>query len=138
MENKPTQNQGKLYRFNRVKRKHIEKLAGALSVLILLVVFGLISLFLIVFPRSTESQIEKRKLATFPKFSFSSYFSGEFTKNVAEFYDDTVPFRDSFKTAGYNFKSIFGLHTADEVKIVGAKEINKNNPKPVETSKPSA
>ena len=99
MENKPTQNQGKLYRFNHIKRKNIEVLAGALSVLILLVVFGLTSLFLIVFPRSTESQIEKRKLATFPKFSFSSYFSGEFTKNVAEFYDDTVPFRDSFKTA---------------------------------------
>ena len=136
MENKPTQNQGKLYRFNHIKRKNIEVLAGALSVLILLVVFGLTSLFLIVFPRSTESQIEKRKLATFPQFSFGSYFSGEFTKQVAEYYDDTVPFRDSFKTAGYNFKSIFGLHTADEVKIVGAKEI-KNNPKPVETSKPS-
>ncbi len=136
MENKPTQNQGKLYRFNHIKRKNIEVLAGALSVLILLVVFGLTSLFLIVFPRSTESQIEKRKLATFPQFSFGSYFSGEFTKQVAEYYDDTVPFRDSFKTAGYNFKSIFGLHTADEVKIIGAKEV-KNNPKPVETSKPA-
>ena len=137
MENEPKQAQeqtkGKLYRFNRIKRKNVAKLGGFLSVLILLVVFGLISLFLIIFPRSTESQIEKRKLATFPKFSFSSYFSGDFTKQVAEYYDDTVPFRDSFKTAGYNFKSIFGLHTADEVKIVGAKEIKK--PKPVETSK---
>ena len=134
MENKSAQIKDKLHRFNRIKRKNVAKLGGFLSVLILLVVFGLISLFLIIFPRSTESQIEKRKLATFPKFSFSSYFSGDFTKQVAEYYDDTVPFRDSFKTAGYNFKSIFGLHTADEVKIVGAKEI-KNNPKPVETSK---
>ncbi len=137
MENKPKHAQGKFYRFNRVKRKYVADFAGILSVLILLAVFGLISLFLLVFPRSTESQIEKRKLATFPEFSFGSYFSGEFTRQVAEFYDDTVPFRDSFKTAGYNFKSIFGLHTGEEVKIIGAKEVDKNKPKPVETSKPS-
>ena len=135
MENKSAKIKEKLHRFNRIKRKNVEVMAGALSVLIMLAVFGLTSLFLIVFPRSTESQIEKRKLATFPQFSFSSYFSGEFTRQAAEFYNDTVPFRDSFKTAGYNFKGIFGLHTADEVKIVGAKEIKK--PKPVETSKPT-
>ena len=136
MENKPKQTQGKFYRFNHVKRKKVAEFAGALSVLVMIGVFGLISLFLLVIPRSTESQIEKRKLATFPQFSFGSYFSGEFTRKMAEYYNDTVPFRDSFKTAGYNFKSVFGLHTGDEVKIIGAKEVNKNKPQPVETSKP--
>ena len=138
MENKrPDQpkQKTKAQSYNRVKRKYIAEFVCTISVFIFIIVFGLISLFLILFPRSTESQIEKRKLATFPQFSLNSYFSGEFTKNVAEFYDDTVPFRDSFKTAGYNFKGIFGLHTEDEVKMVGVKGIDKNKPQPVEASK---
>ena len=138
MENKrPDQpkQRTKAQSYNRVKRKYIAEFVCTISVFIFIIVFGLISLFLILFPRSTESQIEKRKLATFPQFSLNSYFSGEFTKNVAEFYDDTVPFRDSFKTAGYNFKGIFGLHTEDEVKMVGVKGIDKNKPQPVEASK---
>lgn len=129
MENKnyhqPKHGQTKIQAYNRVKRKYVSDFICTISVIIFLFVFGLISIFLLVFPRSKESQIEKRKLATFPPFSFSSYFSGEFTKGVAEFYDDTVPFRDSFKTAGYNFKSIFGLHTESEVKMIDVKPIDQ-------------
>ena len=71
----------------------------------------LTTLFLLVFPRSTVSEIEKRTLTPFPKFSFSSYFAGEFTSGVASHYDDTVPYRDSFKNAGNRFKGLFGLRS---------------------------
>ena len=118
--------------FNKIKRKNVESAFSYLSVMIFLLTFGVISFFLLLWPRSQESQIEKRKLAEFPSFSFDSYFKGEFTSKIVEFYDDTVPFRDDFKTAGYNFKSLFGFHTEDEVKVVGnLKQVKKpvNNKK---------
>lgn len=134
MEDKNTQPKSKFYIYNRAKRPLVEDFVCSICIRILAAVFGLISLFLIIFPHSTESQIEKRKLAEFPQFSLQSYFSGEFTKGVSTFYDDTVPYRDSFKTAGYNFKSIYGLHTEDEVKMINVKEVDKK-PKPIEPSK---
>lgn len=133
--------------FNKMKRKNVEHGFAVISLMIMVPVFALTSLFLIVFPRSTVSNIEKRNLAKFPEFSFDSYFSGKFTADIATFYDDTVPYRDDFKTMGYNFKNLFGIHTEDEVEFVG--DLNKVGgddtvtPKPVkpaqtdtDTSKP--
>ena len=86
---------------------------SAISVLLLGGVLLLTALFLLVFPRSTVSEVEKRTLTPFPKFSLSSYFSGEFTSGVASHYDDTVPWRDSFKNAGNRFKALFGLRSRE-------------------------
>lgn len=132
--------------FNSLKRKGVEHGFSVISTAILMVVFFLIALFLIVFPRSTVSNIEKRKLAAFPEFSLESYFSGAFTAGITNYYDDTVPYRDEFKNMGNNFKSLFGFHTDDEVKVVGnpAKKPTKvensqpakEESKPTETSKP--
>ena len=133
-DKKNTQQKSRLYIFNRARRPLVEDFVCSICIRIFIVLFGLTALFLIVFPHSTESQIEKRKLAQLPEFSLQSYFSGEFTKGISTYYDDTVPYRDSFKTAGYNFKSIFGLHTEDEVKMINVKEVDKK-PKPIETSK---
>lgn len=121
--------------FNHMKRKNVEHGFAIISLMIMVPVFVLISLFLLVFPRSTVSYIEKRNLATFPEFSFEAYFSGKYTSDIATFYDDTVPFRDDFKTAGYNFKNIFGLHTEEEVTVVGKPMAVVNKDKD-ETSKP--
>lgn len=127
--------------FNRMKRKNVEHGFAVISLMIMVPVFALTSLFLLVFPRSTVSNIEKRKLASIPEFSFESYFSGEYTAAIATYYDDTVPYRDDFKTAGYNFKNLFGIHTEDEVEFVG--ELNKvggdgNTPKPVKPAQQSS
>ena len=130
MSKQKTTNTKKKKDFNHLKRKNVEAAFSYLSVLIFTVVFGAVAVFLLVIPRSTESQIEKRTLAKFPVFSFDSYFKGEYTAKIAEFYDDTVPFRDDFKTLGYNFKSVFGFHTDEEVKVIGnIKAIDKNKDK---------
>ena len=76
---------------------------SALSMLAIAASFLLILLFLLVFPRSKVSEIENRNLAKFPKFTLSGYFSGEFTSDVATWFDDTVPFRDSLKNLGKYF-----------------------------------
>lgn len=44
----------------------------------------------------TVSEKENRTLATFPKFSFSSLFKGEFINDFETHYSDTFPLRDKF------------------------------------------
>ncbi|MBE6932968.1 MAG: hypothetical protein E7464_06295 [Ruminococcaceae bacterium] len=83
------------------------------SILLLGGAFALITLFLLVFPRPTISEIENRELERLPKFSFQSYFSGEFTEKLAIHYVDTVPYRDYFKNVGNQFKSLFGVRSAE-------------------------
>ena len=128
-------------KFNQLKRANVVKFSSYISIMIFFVFYVIAVLFLLVIPRSTESQIEKRSLAQFPAFTVTGYFAGDFTSGVATYYDDTVPFRDDLKTVGYNFKSVFGIHTEEEVKIVGKpiKVVNggSETSKPSEASKPS-
>lgn len=42
----------------------------------------------------TVSEKENRTLATFPKFSLSAVFSGQFSGDFEEYYSDTFPMRD--------------------------------------------
>lgn len=91
---------------------------------VLLLAFAVTTFLLLVLPRSTKSMIEKRELATFPKFSFGSYFSGDYTAGIATWYDDTVPNHDGLKNLGNSFKRLFGLPKSDDsVQFVG--KINK-------------
>lgn len=106
------------------KRKVLENRFSTVTLLIFVPVFFLIALFLLVFPRTEESLIEKRELAKFPEFSPQAYFAGEFTSGITTFYDDTVPYRDSFKNMGNQMKSIFGIRSDSSVTFV-------NNPTPV-------
>lgn len=106
--------------FIYMSRKAVENGFSTISMMILVPVFFLIALFLILFPRSEISEIENRKLATFPTFTFGSYFDGTFTAGVTEYYDDTVPYRDSFKNMSNNFKNLFGFTAgSEEVKVIG-------------------
>ena len=118
--------------FNAYKRSIIRHFSSVLSLFILVPVFGLTALFLLVFPRSDISYIEKRELAKFPTFTFQDYFSGAFTAGVTTYYDDTVPYRDDFKNAGNRFKSGFGIQTGGSVTTTGKlttakKKENSNN-----------
>ena len=118
--------------YNRYKRSAVRRFSSALSLLVLVPVFALTALFLLLFPHSTVSYIEKRNLAEFPQFSFENYFSGAFTAGVTHYYDDTVPFRDDFKNIGNRFKSNFGIQTGDSVSATGklttAKKKENTNP----------
>ncbi len=114
--------------FNSYKRSTVKQFSSTISILIMLPVFGLITLFMFFFPKSEKSEIENRNLAKFPEFSFGSYFSGEFTNGINTWYTDTVPFRDDFKNAGNSFKAGFGISTEDTVNVVG--DVKKVTPAP--------
>lgn len=121
-------------------RKKLEKNLAKVSVYIVSLVFALLTLFLVVFPRSSVSDIENRELAKFPNFTAEKYFSGEYTAGIATYYDDTVPFRDSFKNAGNNFKGIFGFPSGDdEIIFINGPDMGENQiqlPDESEASKP--
>ena len=105
--------------YNSYKRSAVRQFTSTISLLIMVPVFLLTAMFLIVFPHSKESLIEKRNLTSFPEFNFEDYFSGKFTAQINTWFTDTVPFRDDFKNMGNSFKGLFGISTEDTVTFVG-------------------
>ena len=96
------------------KKKLTEMRISLVSMMVLIPFFVICMIYMLFFPKSTVSQIEKRTLASFPSFSFSSYFSGDFTSGINEWFTDTIPNRDALKNLGYNIKSLFGLPTSED------------------------
>ncbi len=72
------------------------KIWGAASSAFFCAVIASVCVCMIVLERPTVSEQENRTLATFPKFSLESYFSGEFAVQLDRYFTDTVPFRDQF------------------------------------------
>ena len=70
--------------------------------------FG-IAIGMVVFERPTISEEENRTLAKMPAFSAEDYFSGDYTAGVAEYYNDTVPFRSVFKNLTAEFRQHLGI-----------------------------
>lgn len=62
--------------------------------------------------RPTVSVTEKRKLAEFPKLSFTTLFNGEFFSDVSLWFSDTVPFRDSLTSANGKIQHFLGTSGA--------------------------
>ncbi len=114
--------------YNYIKRRIIVHNTSVICLMIMLPVFVLLTLFLTFFPRSTVSYVENRNLNTWPSFSFESFFSGAYTAGIADWYNDTVPFRDDMNAAGNNFKKLFGIHTDEEVTATGPmREVGKGS-----------
>lgn len=88
--------------------------------------------------RPTVSYKENRTLAKMPEFSVESYLSGKYTSGVAEHYNDTVPFRDSFKELTQQFRKHMGLSGGPV--IIGGMPAAQPNPAettPAETTAPA-
>ena len=65
--------------------------------------------------RPSYSDIEKRELKKFPKFTFSSLVSGEYFDNINLWYADTFPLRDDFVSLNGIFKGTFGVDNDVEI-----------------------
>lgn len=86
-----------------------KKLALRINIGVCTVFFAVVAVGLLVLPRPTVSESEKRNLATFPKFTWATYWNGDYTEDISYFFNDTVPFRDTFKSIGASFRSLFGF-----------------------------
>ncbi|MFR0872358.1 MAG: DHHW family protein [Oscillospiraceae bacterium] len=108
------------------KRRRVSDIVYLMTIL---TAFETIGIAMLVFPRSTESITEKRELKKFPELSAESWFSGEFTEGISEWFSDTVPARDEVTNLSTQLRELRGLsgrHTAHNVGTVQS-----------ETSKPS-
>lgn len=124
---------------NKVRKKYMH-----LTIKIffgLLLVIGLLGLIIPLRPK--ESEIEKRELTKFPKFTISSFLSGEFLNGISTWYADTFPFREGLMTANSKLKGLYGITTEElHGEIVEGDEIPDADAEitatPIPTEAPSA
>lgn len=80
-------------------------------------VFIALTLVFLTFPRSTFSELERRELATFPKFSMARLTDGSFTRDVSAWFSDSQPFRDHFMGLSMELKSRQALRTGGDDEV---------------------
>ena len=102
-----------------------------------------ITVLMLVLERPTISESEKRELAKFPEFSTEKFFSGQYTAQISEYFSDTVPHRDYFKTLSAGFKKLMGIQlggtTYGGMEIIKPVETTEaTTPQPVETTPPDS
>lgn len=73
-------------------------MAKKITVIIICVLMLSLSAMCVLKPRTEYSESERRRLAAFPEFTFSSFESGSFAKNFETASLDQFPFRDKFRT----------------------------------------
>lgn len=78
--------------------------------------------------KDSVSTMENRKLATFPEYSDSAFWSGKYFKGIEEWYADNFPFRDNWIASATSFKNKLGFQSS-EIKVYA----DVNNPEANET-----
>lgn len=61
--------------------------------------------------RESYSEVEKRELKKFPKFSLSSLASGDYFDEISLWFSDTFPLRDGFVSLNTKITNAFGINT---------------------------
>lgn len=83
-------------------------------IFLMAVIFAAFTVVFDTFPRSVFSELEKRELAVFPRFSAESLASGDFTEAVSRWFSDSEPYRDSFMELSMRIKDRMKLSHADD------------------------
>lgn len=107
----PEMRRGFLLKLQEEKRQRMKKRrrADIICILIMGVFFSVVVILnLFQFNRPTESEVERRKLAEFPKLTLSSFLSGEFTEGINLFFADTFVFRDNIVLAAKKLDTLKG------------------------------
>ena len=78
-------------------QRKAERLAMTIGISLIGSIILLLAAVLLIAPRSTISYEENRVLAEKPEFSLTAFLDGSYTAGLAEYYNDTVPFRSKLK-----------------------------------------
>ena len=90
-----------------------ERILGGVNIAVCMTLAASIAVGMLVLERPTVSEIENRNLATMPDFSWESYWNGEYTAGITNYYDDTVPMRSVFKNMTASFRKHMGWNDED-------------------------
>ncbi len=95
----------------RKKRKELQKLWHQRYIRFFTYLFAvLLAVSILLIPiRPRESDLEKRELARFPKFSASGIFTGIWFNDVDTWFSDTFPFREQLLTCQSAVEKLYGL-----------------------------
>lgn len=63
--------------------------------------------------KKTVSEMENRKLASFPDYSDSVLWNGKYFKHIEEYYADNFPYRDNWISFSSRFKSKLGFQSSE-------------------------
>ena len=121
------------------KRAYLQQKAQRLAMTIGVSVMGgivfVLAAVLLIAPRSTISYEENRVLAEKPKFSLTALLDGSYTAGLAEYYNDTVPFRSKLKKTISSMMQWTGIQDEEDTVFFGnVQQIGKNEIKPVVTT----
>lgn len=98
--------------------KPLSPVFASANIIYTAIFFGAVTVSMLVLPRPKESLIEQRSLAEFPEFTYEDFINGDYTEGIAEFYNDTVPYRDDIKKIAAGIKSLYGT-SLDDTEIHG-------------------
>lgn len=99
-------------KYTKEQKKIIRKFRGlAVKAFAAVMLIGCVMGFLFFF-RPGTSQVEKRKLTEFPKFTVSSFLDGSFFSQVSLWYSDTFPMRDTLIAADKKVKDLYGIESS--------------------------
>lgn len=121
----------KINRYDTKKEKR-RKVSDIIYVVITMTLFVFLGVSMFIFPRSTESELEKRELAKFPKFSLETFVSGEFTSSLNTYFSDTVPFRDDLMAISSTIRNMTGFRV-NNIKFYNVTVAENVNTEPAET-----
>ena len=80
----------------------------------LVIFFGVLAALCVIgifLPRPTESEIEKRKLTEFPRFTWGSFWDGSWFSGIDTWYADTYPLREALIAGNKTVQSLYGIRT---------------------------
>ncbi len=119
-----------------IRQNRRQKIMNIVYLAVILVVFEIICLMFLIFPRTKKSVLEQRELAEFPELTTKSWFSGEYSRELGEWYSDTVPFRDTLTTLSTSLREYKGFRHNDIVLHNVVKPITTDTPPSVPDTSP--
>lgn len=105
-----------------MKKKNSGTAAMVLNLILCVAVIFALGILAWALPQPTYSEYERRDLEQMPKFSWESFFAGEFTKKIEISYADTFAFRETFVEVASVLEEARGIHS--EGKVYGSTQGN--------------
>lgn len=97
-----------------------------IELIIIISIYAIINIVFVFFVRPDYSQYENRFLTRFPKITINNYLSGDFNENLANWFSDTIPFRDYFVSLSFKLKEFNGIESEFSLQNVELVEIDNN------------
>lgn len=99
-----------------------------LYIIITGVIFAILTIVFLAFPRSEYSELEKRELAKFPEFSVEKLKGNAYTSDLSTWFSDSEPFRDEFMAMSMKVKDILRLSMPGEESITYHRQASSEAP----------